>query len=240
MTESLGGFITAIQIGKDIVDIATLIKRSKDILVSKINNVDIAFNIRDTVKVFCNDKYIVIVDIKGLIHEIKVYGVFGLNVTDYIDTKINDNTFTRKAGNITFTVVEGKIVNKHVNIKLEPIKPKKQSFGTGYKDKDKDLTINKQSIGTIDLETYEGIYYPNVYGLGYLTKRGRLNTFYISRNDLDYNILIIHCINSMLVSKYNGNTFFVHNFCNYDIGFILKVLTTANTIYNIYNINAIL
>ena len=43
----------------------------------------------------------------------------------------------------------------------------------------------------------------------------------------------------MLVSKYNGNTFFVHNFGNYDIGFILKVLTTANTIYNIYNINAI-
>lgn len=34
--------------------------------------------------------------------------------------------------------------------------------------------------------------------------------------------------------------FFVHNFGNYDIGFILKVLTTTNTIYNIYNINAIL
>lgn len=42
----------------------------------------------------------------------------------------------------------------------------------------------------------------------------------------------------MLVTKYNGHTFFVHNFGNYDIGFILKVLTTTNTIYNIYNINA--
>ena len=188
------------------VDIATLIKRYKYILVPNINNVDIAFNIRDTVKVFCNDKYVVIFDIKGLIHEIKVYGVFGLHVTDYIFTKINDNTITRKAGNITFTVVDGKIVNKHVNIKLEPIKPKKQSFGTGTKDKD--LTINKQSIGTLDLETYEGIYYPKVYALGYLTKRGRLNTFYISRNDLYSNILIIHCINSMLVPKYNGHTFF--------------------------------
>lgn len=33
--------------------------------------------------------------------------------------------------------------------------------------------------------------------------------------------------------------FYVHNLGNYDIGFILKVLTTANTIYNIYNINVI-
>lgn len=44
----------------------------------------------------------------------------------------------------------------------------------------------------------------------------------------------------MLVTKYNGHTFFVHNFGNYDIGFIIKVLTTKNTIYNIYNINAII
>ena len=44
----------------------------------------------------------------------------------------------------------------------------------------------------------------------------------------------------MTVTKYNSHTFFVHNFGNYNIKFIIKVLIITNTICNIYNINTIL
>lgn len=61
----------AIQIGKNIVNIIILIKKYKYIIISNINNVNIIFNIKDTIKIFCNNKYIIIFNIKSLVIKLK-------------------------------------------------------------------------------------------------------------------------------------------------------------------------
>lgn len=50
-----------------------------------------------------------------------------------------------------------------------------------------------------------------VYALGFYTKQHKLNTFYINSKTLDSNELILNCIDSMVISKYSGYTFNVHN-----------------------------
>ena len=185
-------------------------------------------NIRDNVKVFCDNKHIAFIDVNNIIYNIKVYTIRGSYLFDIVDTKIDDSLFTRNMDNVTHTIDNnGNIVNTTINIKLYYIKPNKTSF------KHRNLTINTPKIGTLDLEIYDNNDKPKVYAIGYFIKQSKVKTFYIDSTNLDSYILNLYCINSMLVPINNGYTFYVHNFGNYDIGFIVKVLTTANTIYNI-------
>lgn len=57
--------------------------------------------------------------------------------------------------------------------------------------------------------------------------------FYIEKDLSSYN-LVIKCIKSMLTSKYNGFTFFVHNFSGFDVYYLLKILTEYNEKNNNY------
>jgi DNA polymerase type B, organellar and viral len=93
----------------------------------------------------------------------------------------------------------------------------------------------------MDIETFElkdENKLSKAYALGFYVK-GSTNLFYINKN-LDSNKLIMECLDSMLTDKYNGYTFYVHNFDKYDSYFILGVLidvvTTQPDVYD-YSIN---
>lgn len=74
---------------------------------------------------------------------------------------------------------------------------------------------------------------PKVYPIGYFIKQSKVKTFYIGSTNSDSYILNFYCINSMLIPINNCYIFYIHNFSNYNIKFIVKVLIIVNTIYNI-------
>lgn len=66
------------------------------------------------------------------------------------------------------------------------------------------------------------------YALGfYCNEFGQCNTYYIDKG-LDSTMLIHTCLNEMLKSKYNKNTFYVHNLGMFDAPFIIKALIDFN------------
>ena len=92
----------------------------------------------------------------------------------------------------------------------------------------------------MDIETFElkdENKRSKAYALGFYVK-GSTNLFYIKNKDSDK--LIMKCIDSMLTDKYNGYTFYVHNFDRYDsyfiLGVIIDVTTTQPDVYD-YSIN---
>jgi hypothetical protein len=67
------------------------------------------------------------------------------------------------------------------------------------------------------------------YSLGFYTE-GNVNIFYIDET-FDFDILIFRCLDAMLVDKYNGYTFYVHNLANYDMYFLLPALNRISKKY---------
>jgi len=67
------------------------------------------------------------------------------------------------------------------------------------------------------------------YAIGFYVQ-GDLQCFYIDKNKNSDN-LIISCLDGMLVEKYNGYTFYVHNLRKFDIYFILHALIKVDNVY---------
>ena len=84
-------------------------------------------------------------------------------------------------------------------------------------------------IGTMDLETYVVGGISKTYALGFYVKDS-MNTFYIDK-DLNSDSLILMCLDAMLIDKYNGYTFYIHNLERYDVYFIFRVLVKARTLH---------
>lgn len=81
-------------------------------------------------------------------------------------------------------------------------------------------------IGIIHIETYlNNDQLAKVYAIGiYSYIDDEPKTFYISKEDLNSDIIVINCINEMLKTKYEGITLFAHNFGKFDSIFIIKII----------------
>lgn len=160
----------------------------------------------------------------------------GILIKTIIDISTDNINFTRKIGNVSIVVLDNKVTDYSIKVKLNPIE---------YKIK-KVLDISNPMFGTIDLETYPSEQgYNKVYAAGLYTKDDK-SLFYIDDN-LNSEKVIIDLIESMLVSKYNNYTFYAHNFSGYDGPFIfdgpfiLKTILDYNAAQGsqIYNMDTI-
>ena len=164
---------------------------------------------------------------------IDVYDESGLKVYHMEDKQIDDDTFTRKIGNVEAHFNKNGVYNKTINQVFAHVYPNKL---TPYFSK---LLYTDNRIGTLDLETYLDIYnIPKTYAIGFYVKN-YVKTFYIE-SDLDSDSLIMKCIDSMLIEKYHRYTFYVHNLGKYDSIFLLKVIIdTCSNFPDIYEVNII-
>src|ERR1700743_1836327 len=81
----------------------------------------------------------------------------------------------------------------------------------------------------MDIETFkysEQISKP--YAAGFYVDK-KVFTFYVD-NDLNFDNVILKCLDSMLVEKYHKFIFYIHNLGRFDIAFILNVIIRANEI----------
>jgi len=90
--------------------------------------------------------------------------------------------------------------------------------------------IPSQTLGVLDLETYvDDFGISKVYSCGFKTNlEEKAFTYYIDKNTLDSDELILKLIDELLKDKYSGIKFFVHNLGNFDSIFILKCLCDFN------------
>jgi len=143
-------------------------------------------------------------------------GALEATFTDFI---INDNTFERKYKDTIFTIQNDEIIKITHGNKILPLIKKWDGKG------DRSTSSNPY-IGTFDLEAFnDSDGFAKVYALGFCVLNEKPITFYLNRDE-DKN-LIVDCLNTMLVNKYNGYTFYIHNL-NYDGVFILNKLKAFN------------
>lgn len=92
-------------------------------------------------------------------------------------------------------------------------------------------TISNSNIGVFDLETYKdrNDNKSYVYALGFKVMNGEKKLIYISKDKSSYDI-IIEGVNEILISKYNGFIFYVHNLSGFDVIFLLNVLVKYNNL----------
>lgn len=207
--------------GKNII---TLIDKNS-LLVNKGNNPgDVEFYEFINLK---NKKYIILMKKdKNNTNLLEVFLLDGNKLLSATDFKINDEEFKRRIGNFTLWI-KGNVISKYeVEDKLPIIKPLPTELEA----------VRNSNIGSLDLETY---FNPqdnksHVYALGYKIFRSyKTNMFYKSKSQSS-NELVIECINSMLISKYMGFIFYVHNFSGFDVVFILSALAEHNLKNNNY------
>lgn len=142
-------------------------------------------------------------------------------IMSVLDNNIQENKFNRTIGNVTLFLEEENIYKLDINVKLDSVKSKIERIET-----ERNILF-----GTFDLETFLDTEsnHSKVYAAGFRTylMNESSELYYLTdfRNSKD---LILHCINEMLVPKYHNYTFYCHNFGNYDLYFIYKVLEDFN------------
>lgn len=152
----------------------------------------------------------------------EAYSLDGVLIEKVEDIDMLNNSYLRKFGNYTLLIKNNKIIFSEKKINLFSIKR------PIYKDKGN--IIRNTRIGVIDLETYNiNSKIAKVYALGFYTNLDlKPVLYYIDKESLDSNKLIITCINEMLRSKYQGVTFYAHNLGKFDVVFIIKALLEHN------------
>ena len=123
----------------------------------------------------------------------------GITLYRAIDIIKSIQQFERNINNYKLLVEKDELIELSRSLKLDYIKAPKFKYSS----------IPNNNIGVLDVETFrnsKGL--GQVYCLGYasLSARDQVNTFYISDYgpSLNSNLLIITCIDSMLVAKYNN------------------------------------
>ena len=220
-TVAKDGLIKSVFINDGFVDFSQLINSKNSIL-----NKEDDIKLYDSLYIYrdIKSKYVVTLERSYLNdaeqNNITVYTSEGSKVLNITDRYLDHTHFTRSIGNITNTINNKKLVTR-VSIKLDAVRVNKTA------NKFNNLSVNDPFIGTLDLETYKTKDISKVYAIGFYTKRYGVQTFYIDVNTLDSNKLIMNCLDSMLISKYNGYTFYTHNLGKFDVTFILKTLVIA-------------
>ena len=147
-----------------------------------------------------------------------ISGVFYIEVEDYIGDIKHSNIFTRKIGKTSVSVKNGNVDGIEVCKELYPIR----YISKNYK------AASNPFIGVIDLETFKDVDgYNKIYALGFHVGEQEPYIFYLKKNESS-DSLLLRCFDVLLTSKYNGYTFYMHNFGGYDAPFIIKILYEAN------------
>ena len=160
----------------------------------------------------------------------------GILLVKAIDTIYNSNLFERNINNVTLTIENNKIIKVKICNNLKTIS--NNSFIKNVKA----VSERNKQFGTFDLETFidsDGL--SKVYALGFTTNMDlKPNLYYLTdvSDNLDFDLLILTCIDKMLVRKYNNFIFYTHNFGRFDCIFIFNVLKKANIIkgFDYYNL----
>lgn len=181
-----------------------------------------------------NQTKIIVTDLSETITEKKVFSLKTNKLLESVlDTKINSNTFTRKINNLELTIQNKKILKSSNRIPLPTIKPISKNDAN---------TFNK-NIGIFDIETFLDTKsnITKVYALGFSHVNDNiddpvLKMFYLSSGQ-DPSDLVISCINEMLKTKYNKTIFYTHNFGNFDVVFLYKILEKYNETNNVYKLD---
>lgn len=91
----------------------------------------------------------------------------------------------------------------------------------------KDFEYNDK-FGALDIETYknqgasgDGLQIP--YAAGFTDFKGVPTVFYVEEGEPDFGVLV-RTLQALLVQKYNGGTFYVHNLARFDSRLILVAL----------------
>lgn len=153
----------------------------------------------------------------------KIYTLTGMLLQTIIDEKISGNNYIRHVGNVKGFINKRGLYKKAISTKFTPIQPFK------LKGKSARMIQPDWRLGTLDLEAYTYGEQNKAYAIGFYTKDS-VKTFYID-SDLNSDNLIINCINEMLTEKYNGYNFYVHNWTNYDVYFIFRVIVKLSELH---------
>ena len=154
----------------------------------------------------------------NIIEKLK-YSLSGVVISHVIDN-ISNNLILIKSGEKEVYLKDNSVIKTKQNIKLKAI----------IKPSSNVLFVHNPNIGVIDIETYlakDNI--QKVHAIGFKTNLDKNPvTYYISKQDLDHNKIILSLINELIRPKYDKITFYCHNLSGYDIVFILKVLFAYN------------
>lgn len=198
-----------------------------------INNKDKLILDVDTKLIFNKDfKYVIILDIKFingyLNYNINIYIINDQKVLNILDKKINNNIFFKTIDNI-INDINNKILitNIIINMDLDLIKNISHIINSEIY-KFRNLNRNKLFISIIDLETFKFNSISRVFAASSYIKQFRYKIFYIDKNYLNSDLVIINMINLFLNFIYIGYNFYIYNFGNFNLAFILKILIIKN------------
>ena len=149
----------------------------------------------------------------------------GICLLEALDEQLDKNTFVRTIKDTSLTIQDNKVIELKRQFKFDKI-----SYS---KNKDTYKGMSNPNFGVLYLETYKDIDgLSKVFCIGYSTilDKNRVNSFYLSdySPSLDSNLLIILCIDSLLIPKYNNFIFYIHNLGKFDVIFLYKVLKEFN------------
>jgi hypothetical protein len=145
---------------------------------------------------------------------------------EFIDTKINENTFIRTFGNKQYTFTDNELtlitVEKAVKF-ITPLTPLNK-------------IINK--FITMDIETFIKDDNHVAYTISFFDGKNT-SSFYLSdyKNSED---MIINCINEIMIRKYDNYKVYIHNLSNFDANFLLKILVNMGDVKPIIHENKII
>jgi hypothetical protein len=150
----------------------------------------------------------------------------GQKLKEVFDYIVDKTTFIRKIKDTKLTIKGGTITNLSQEITFDKI------YNIFGKLSSKQSFMPNPRFGVLDIETYKDLDgLDKVYSIGFSTFiEKHSHTFYLTdiSSILDSNYLIIHCINSMLVSKYHNHFLYAHNLGKFDLVFLYKVLKEYN------------
>lgn len=172
------------------------------------------------------NKYIILSRVvkEGYIERVVYDSNIGTFEGRFLDILVDDITFERRYKNTVFTISNNDIIKISIDKELPILKSE-----SNYKNKYS--TASNPFIGSFDLETFEDEDgFAKVYAVGFCILKDKPIKFYLNSSDED---ILLKCINEMLVKKYDGYTFYIHNL-NYDGVFILNKLNVYNESNNGY------
>jgi hypothetical protein len=203
-----------------------LVGNKRDIYFSLINeqkeflNLD-EIDINNIESVYLYKEESIVINRKFVRDSIKreIYSAFtGKFIKNVEDLNLGKGKFYRKIDNLTLTINKSRVINQESNKILDVVKY------DPYKDYEDVSNPNK---GSFDLEAFKDLdSLAKVYAVGFMVLNKEPETFYLN-NDQTSNDLLLDCINLML-EKYNGYIFYIHNFGKYDSVFVLNILKRAN------------
>ena len=222
------GILLKKEVNKDIVEYITLLDGSKIDFQSCVNLYSDKYIFNSNMNFYQrkvdNSNHIFVVENPDCSTQcINIFDISGMWIQHLMDKDIDSNSFSRQIGNVCFYINSKGIYKKDIYIKFPHIYPNKVS---GWLNR---LTQPNHKIGTLDIETYNIEKVAYAYAIGFYVQ-GDLQCFYIDKNKNSDN-LIISCLDGMLVEKYNGYTFYVHNLRKFDIYFILHALIKVDNVY---------